>query len=182
VPDAFPDHFALFGLAPRFALDRAALAAAHRRLLTQVHPDRHVLADAASRRAALQWASRANEAFEILSRPSSRAAYLCELRGHPVVLEGNQPLDASRLAWLMQWREDLDEARAARDAGALAALEASAQAERTAAEAAVAALLDGDSPAPADAAVHRLVFAEKLCEQSHEALIALEAHGAAADL
>ena len=34
------DHFALFGLPPRFAIDEASLEQAYRRVQSQVHPDR----------------------------------------------------------------------------------------------------------------------------------------------
>jgi molecular chaperone HscB len=189
VPSEFPDHFALFGLEPRFTLDAAALAQAHLRLLAQVHPDRHALADAASRRAAMQWASRANEALEILLRPSSRAGYLCALRGAPVELDGARAIAPAQLEWLMQWREDLEDAGSRGDAAALARLAAQAEGERSALEAMLAGMLDaapgaGATPDPAAAgdAVRRLVFAEKLCDEARSALSAIENHGAAADL
>jgi molecular chaperone HscB len=178
VQSAFPDHFALFGLEPRFSLDAEALALAHRQLLARVHPDRHVLADAASRRAAMQWASRANEAFETLSQPSARASYLCALRGAPVEIDGSHRMPPDLLNWLMQWREELEEAREAGDAQALERLGAEAQGERGKVEAALAQALDGRGAwSEAGDLVRRLVFAEKLCAEAREAV-----HGTAADL
>ena len=47
------DDFELFGLPRRFAIDRAELDARRRALQAEVHPDRFVGADAASRRAAM---------------------------------------------------------------------------------------------------------------------------------
>ena len=48
------DHFALFGLPPRFAIDEASLDQAYRRVQAQVHPDRFAAAGAAERRVALE--------------------------------------------------------------------------------------------------------------------------------
>lgn len=105
------DHFALFGLQPRFALDEASLEQAYRRVQGQVHPDRFAAAGAAERRVAMQWAARANEAFRTLRSPVARAAYLCERHGQPIEAESNTAMPAEFLMQQMQWREELDEAR-----------------------------------------------------------------------
>jgi molecular chaperone HscB len=42
-----PDHFQLFDLPPRFALDVAALDSAYRSVQAQVHPDRFAAGTAA---------------------------------------------------------------------------------------------------------------------------------------
>src|SRR6187399_2691677 len=73
------DDFALFDLPRRFALDAADLAARRRALQAEVHPDRFAAGGAAAQRAAMQWAVRVNEAYELLKDPLKRAAYLCEL-------------------------------------------------------------------------------------------------------
>ncbi len=104
-----PDHFALLGLPPRFALDVAQLEAAHKRVQAQVHPDRFAVASAAEKRVAMQWATRANEAFTVLRDPQQRAAYLCELNGVPIEAESNTAMPTSFLMQQMQWREALDE-------------------------------------------------------------------------
>ncbi|MGH8707646.1 MAG: Fe-S protein assembly co-chaperone HscB, partial [Burkholderiales bacterium] len=56
------DHFALFGLAPAFAVDAAALESAYRDIQSRIHPDRHAHAGDAERRASMQWTTRVNEA------------------------------------------------------------------------------------------------------------------------
>lgn len=104
-----PDHFALLGLAPRFALDLAQLEAAYKRVQAQVHPDRFAVASAAEKRVAMQWATRANEAFTVLRDPQQRAAYLCELHGVPIEAESNTAMPTSFLVQQMQWREALDD-------------------------------------------------------------------------
>ena len=93
------DHFTLFGLPPRQALDRAELDARRRDLQAQVHPDRFAHEGAAAQRLAMQWAVRVNEAYACLKDPLSRAAYLCELRGVAIDAERNtaMPLALSRL-------------------------------------------------------------------------------------
>jgi molecular chaperone HscB len=111
VTDPRHDHFALFDLPPRFALDEASLEQAYRRVQAQVHPDRFASAGAAERRVAMQWAARANEAFRTLRSPLARAAYLCERHGQPIGAESNTAMPAAFLMQQMQWREELDEAR-----------------------------------------------------------------------
>lgn len=113
-------HFALFALPLRFRLDEAALGAAWRALQAQFHPDRAAHLSAVEQRRALQWATRINEAYNVLRDPLARAAHLLELNGAPVDLERNVGADAEFLAQQMQWREALEDARS--DANALAAL------------------------------------------------------------
>jgi molecular chaperone HscB len=55
-----------------------ALDAAYRDVQNQVHPDRFVNATDAEKRVAMQWATRANEAYQTLKNPQKRAQYLCE--------------------------------------------------------------------------------------------------------
>jgi len=114
------DHFSLFGLAPRFVLDLDALEAAYRRIQAQVHPDRFAAGSAAERRVAMQWATRANEAFRTLRSPLARATYLCETHGAPIEAESNTAMPAEFLTEQLEWRESLDDARG--DPAALQAL------------------------------------------------------------
>ncbi len=102
--------FEIFGLSPRFELDRAALDARWKDLQREAHPDRFATADAQSQRQAMQWSVRINEAYQRLKDPLKRAAYLCELHGAPIQAENNTAMPAAFLMQQMQWREDLDEA------------------------------------------------------------------------
>ena len=104
------DDFTLFGLAPRFALDRTELDAHWRRLQGEVHPDRFVAQGTAAQRVAMQWAVRVNEAYRRLKDPLARGAYLCELRGVPIEAENNTAMPAAFLEQQMAWREALDDA------------------------------------------------------------------------
>jgi molecular chaperone HscB len=104
------DHFSLLGFAPHFALDPQALDAAYQRVQSQVHPDRFAVASAAERRVAMQWATRANEAYRVLRDPVQRAACLCEMHGAPIEAESNTAMPAAFLMQQMAWREALDAA------------------------------------------------------------------------
>lgn len=124
------DHFALFGLQPRFELDTEALSSAWRRLQALVHPDRFAGAGAAQARLAMQWSTLVNTAYRTLLDPLARAAYLCELRGAPIDAERNTAMPADFLHEQMRWREELDDARDADDAQALRTLAARVEQRR----------------------------------------------------
>ena len=93
-----PDHFQLFDLPPRFALDTAALDSAYRSVQGQVHPDRFASGTAAENRVAMQWATQANEAYRTLKSPLRRAAYLCERAGVPIDAESNTTMPTEFLS------------------------------------------------------------------------------------
>jgi molecular chaperone HscB len=165
VTDLRHDHFALFDLPARFALDEASLERAYRRVQAQVHPDRFAAAGAAERRVAMQWAALANEAFRTLRSPVARAAYLCERHGQPIGAESNTAMPAEFLMQQMQWREELDEARGGHREAAQA-LVREVEARRTEALARVASALDerGDYAAAA-AGVRELHFIDRFRDE-----------------
>lgn len=166
--DIQDDHFALFGLAPRFALDRAALDDAYRALQSRVHPDRFAGASAAEQRVALQWATRANEAFQTLRDPLQRATYLCTLRGEDPTRETDTRMPPDFLMQQLEWREALDEAS---DRGALDALSRDLEARRSALQAEVAAALDDRNDATeATGLVRQWMFVERFGEDVDAAL------------
>lgn len=115
------NHFDLFQLAPQFEVDLTSLDRAFREVQAQVHPDKFVSASSAEQRVAMQWATRANEAYQTLKNPLKRATYLCELHGVDLQAESNTAMPAAFLMQQMEWREELDESR--QDAKALDALE-----------------------------------------------------------
>ncbi|WP_372657624.1 Fe-S protein assembly co-chaperone HscB [Hydrogenophaga sp.] len=105
--------FEIFGQAPRFALDRDAVAERWKALQREAHPDRFAAADAATQRKAMQWSVRINEAYQRLKDPLKRAAYLCELNGVSIGAEDNTAMPAQFLMQQMEWRETLEEASGA---------------------------------------------------------------------
>lgn len=106
-----PDHFALFGLEPRFGLDSDQLERAYRTVQAHVHPDRYAAAGAAEQRAALQWATLANEAYQVLSSPVRRAVYLCDRHGVAVAGESGRSVPPDFLALQLDWRQALEQIR-----------------------------------------------------------------------
>jgi molecular chaperone HscB len=163
VPSSFPEYFSLFGFEPRFAIDPDRLARAYREVLAQVHPDRYAALGPAERRAAMQYASHANEAYEVLCSDAGRAAYLCSRHGAEVEGSGAAALPLALLEQHMQWRETLAEARAAGNTAAIAELARVAGAERAACVARIAVLIDESADYRAAAAeVRALLFLDKL--------------------
>jgi molecular chaperone HscB len=160
------NHFALFGLPKQFAVDGRALEDAYRRVQGQTHPDRFATATAAERRVAMQWAARANEAFQTLRSPLRRAEYLCELNGAPIEAESNTAMPGAFLAQQMRWREELDEARTAADRGGLQALIEEVAAVRSATLAQLEAALDQARDfRAASALVRQFMFIEKFGDE-----------------
>jgi len=117
------DHFSLFGLPERYALDQEALTQAWREVSARVHPDRFATASAPERRVAMQWSARANEAYRTLRDPLGRARYMCEQAGVDLQTETNTAMSGEFLMQQMTWREMLDDARQTGDAAAFDALE-----------------------------------------------------------
>ncbi|MGZ5101278.1 MAG: Fe-S protein assembly co-chaperone HscB, partial [Usitatibacter sp.] len=70
-------------------MDPARLEQHYRELQSQVHPDRFASGTEAERRVAMQWATRANEAYQTLKNPLKRARYLVELNGIDLQTESN---------------------------------------------------------------------------------------------
>lgn len=124
------DDFVVLGLPRKFALDTATLDAKRRELQAQVHPDRHVGADPATQRLAMQWSLRVNEAWQRLRDPVKRAAYLCAIQGAPVDAEWHTAMPADFLVQQMQWRESLEDATDIEDLTALLRQVDHAQRER----------------------------------------------------
>jgi len=164
------NHFELFGLPPAFRIETARLESAYRQLQSQVHPDRFAAATAAEKRISMQWATRANEAYETLKRPLSRARYLLALRGVDTQEETNTAMPADFLIAQMEWREAVSDARANRD---LSELDRLAGELRTSERTLLIDLekhLDGDGNLPAAASgVRKLRFVEKLSEEIADA-------------
>ena len=151
--------FEIFGLAPKFAVERTALDARWKELQREAHPDRFATADAQAQRQAMQWSVRINEAYQRLKDPVKRASYLCELNGAPIEAENNTAMPAAFLMQQMQWREDLEDANSVADLEKMA--DDVAQARRDMLEGLRATADDqGDYPALAQQ-VRALMFVER---------------------
>jgi len=152
------DDFEIFGLPRAFTVDQSDLAQRWRDLQAKVHPDRFASEGAASQRIAMQWAVRVNEAYGRLKSPLKRAAYLCELSGHPIDAESNTAMPPDFLMQQMAWRESLEEAKAADDVERLD--EQVRDAEGTLLKD-IGALLDAGQGGNAAAKVRALMFLDR---------------------
>ncbi len=169
------NHFDLFQLPVKFALDMDALDSAYREVQGKVHPDRFVNASDAEKRVAMQWATRANEAYQTLKHPQKRAQYLCELHGVDLQVESNTAMPMSFLMQQMEWREALGEAREARDMDALEELDRQLRLNRKAQLLGIEQQLDAGDYAGAAVGVRALMFLDKFGEEVGRAFEALEA-------
>lgn len=153
----------------RFAIDRAALEQAYRRLQATVHPDRFGTGSPAEQRVALQWATLANEAVRVLRDPIARAAYLCERHGAPIHAESNTAMPREFLQTQLQWREALEQADDDADADGLDRLQAEAQTERDRCVEALADAIDRRADFAAGAELTRqLMFIDRLLRELGE--------------
>ena len=109
------DPFETLGVDARFDLDPRALEQRHRDLSRALHPDRYTGAPAAERRMALSRAVDVNEAFRVLRDPIRRAEALLRKAG-VLAAEGSEPKASPVLLMeMMEVREELAEARRAKD-------------------------------------------------------------------
>ena len=109
------DPFAVLGVARTFDVDLASVEKTHRELSRTLHPDRYAGSGAGERRMALDKAVEVNEAWRVVRDPIRRAEALFTLAG--VALgDGAEPRPTPALLMdMMEQREALAEAKAARD-------------------------------------------------------------------
>ncbi|CAB3789761.1 Co-chaperone protein HscB [Paraburkholderia caffeinitolerans] len=167
-------HFVLFGLPEQFTLDADSLANAYRAVQAQVHPDRFAAAGEAQKRVAMQWATRANEAYQTLRDPLKRATYLLHLRGIDVGAENNTAMEPAFLMQQMEWREAIEDAVGAKNVDALDALAAELRDDERVRFAKLGALLDSGSNQPAAEAVRQLMFVERVAAEVDSQIERLE--------
>jgi molecular chaperone HscB len=163
------NHFELFQLPVRFDVDMAALNAAYHEVQGRVHPDKFAHASDTEKRVAMQWATRANEAYQVLRHPLKRATYLCELNGADLQTESNTAMPPAFLMQQMEWREGLDEAREANDIEALEQLDEEMRSVRKQKLERVGSLIDGGDFEQAAKEVRQLMFLEKFGEEVAQA-------------
>lgn len=175
VLNTMQNHFDLFHLPESFALDLAALDKAYHDVQNQVHPDKFVNAADAEKRVAMQWATRANEAYQTLKNPFKRAAYLCELHGVDLQAESNTAMPREFLMQQMEWREALDDAKTTKSVDALEKLDAELRTARKAEVTQIGELLDAKNFVLAAQGVRQLMFLEKFAEEISNAYESMNA-------
>ncbi len=168
------NHFELFQLSQRFTLDTLALEQAYHEVQNQTHPDRFVNATSTEKRVAMQWTTRANEAYQILKSPFKRAAYLCELNGVALEDGSNTAMPTAFLMQQMAWRETLDDARTEKNLTALEQLDDELRTARKDELQRIGMLLDVEDFQQAGQYVRQLMFLEKFGEEIGNAFTVLE--------
>jgi molecular chaperone HscB len=174
-PDFGRNHFELLGLPVAYSVDGARLERGYRELQARVHPDRFAAGTEAERRVAMQWATRANEAYRTLRDPLDRARYLLHLKGYDTGEESNTAMPPDFLMQQMEWREAVAESRAAGNSAGLKKLHGDIAEDRRGMLELLARAIDGESNYDAGCSlVRKLRFLDKLDEEIDEALERLE--------
>jgi molecular chaperone HscB len=151
-------------------VDASRLEKGYRDLQSQVHPDRFAAKTDSDRRVAMQWATRANEAYRTLRDPVDRARYLLGLKGYDTGEETNTSMPPDFLMQQMEWREAVAEARAADDAAALGKLRSELAQARDEMLRMLGRSLSESNYEAGCSLVRKLRFLEKLEEEIDDAL------------
>jgi molecular chaperone HscB len=106
------DAFGLLGLPAQFDLDPQVIEKAFHDKSKDLHPDRFASAPAAERVAALSRSRALNDAYKTLKNPVGRAEYLLAQAG--VTIGDNERLDPTFLMEILELREELAQARVAK--------------------------------------------------------------------
>lgn len=167
------NYFSLFQLPQQFAVDLAQLDHRYRALQAEVHPDKFVSATPADRMQSMQMATLANEAYQTLKQPTSRARYLLQLQGIATDEENNTAMPADFLMAQMEWREAMDDARAQQDVTALDALLKDMRAQAKSLQQQVAQEIE-TAPVQAALTVRKLRFIDKVSEDVNQLIAQLE--------
>ena len=173
--DIKQNHFELFGLPVTFSVDATALNQSYRKLQSEVHPDRFAAATPAERLRSMQLATHVNEAYQTLKSPIARARYLLQLHGVDTREDTNTAMPMEFLMRQMEWREAIEEARAAHDVHGLDRLLGELRHEARSQENLLQQTLD-QHPDHAQAAesVRKLRFIDKVQAEIEQAIAALE--------
>ncbi|MEJ2792769.1 Fe-S protein assembly co-chaperone HscB [Iodobacter sp. LRB] len=169
--DFTQNHFALFGLPARFALDQRSIDSNYRSLLATYHPDRFASENDAVRRMSLQIATQVNEAYQTLKSPIARGRYLLKLAGVDTQEESNTAMPIDFLMNQMEWREAIGDAKTTQNIESLENIGRELAAETSALEQHLASLLDETHDlSAATVAVRKLRFMEKLEQEIGDAI------------
>lgn len=176
IPDSgfSADYFALLNLPRQQGLNSDELDQRFRSLQALVHPDRYMQAGDAQRRLAMQWATRVNEAYQVLKPPGKRALYLLTLLGFDPQVESNTAMPTAFLMQQMELREEVMKARVAGDEAFLDAAYATLHRDIAEAHQQLIALIDHQHDYKTAAeVVRKLMFQEKLLHEIDDALEAV---------
>ncbi|MFA6041389.1 MAG: Fe-S protein assembly co-chaperone HscB [Methylophilus sp.] len=166
------NYFELFGLTPRFSIDQNVLEQSFRRLQAEMHPDRFAAGTETEKRLAIQQSSMLNDGYRTLRHASTRAEFLINLFSKD---NANSNVSTAFLMAQMEWREAIEEARAAKDINILEDLSRRIRQVISAQEKELAKSLDEHADFnAATQRVNELRFYEKLRVEIDTALDALD--------
>ena len=169
------NYFQLFALEPTFNIDLNSLESIYRAIQSASHPDRFVTCTSAEKLQSMQTATLANEAYLTLKSPALRASYLLGLQGINATSETNTKMPHDFLMQQMEWREAMEDAKAAKNIGDLEQLLAEMQTDAKSLQAELVDLFDAKKDyAAATDATRKLIFIDKVCTDIHKAIEHLE--------
>ena len=165
------DYFQLFTLPEQFDIDTKLLEVNFRKIQSASHPDRFVSAPAADKLASMQLATLSNEAYGTLKNAARRAKYLLEKQGIDAVADSNTALPMDFLMQQMEWREQLEDAKAAKDIAAMDKLLVELRSEAKALERELTGLFDDKKDyITATEVTRKLIFIDKVCADIQQAI------------
>lgn len=164
------NFFELFNLPAQFDVDGKALDTAYRDIQRLVHPDRFVTASEAEKRAAVQYASLVNDAYQTLKDPMKRAGHLCALNGAPMDNDAHIQMDPLFLMEQMTWRERLEDAQDSGNREALQVLDEEQTVLREKQLMVVKEHLDARHFKEAATEIHKLMFLNRFGEDIRRAI------------
>ena len=171
-PPRQQNHFNRLGFEPGFDLDLDLLEKRYLGFQRSVHPDRFANKPARERAMAEQQSVSLNEAFEILSDPLQRAAYLLEVKGQVASVDQDQTVaDPALLMEVLEAREALSEAQSVEAIEKLA-IKAGADAINLLSE--ISKAFAADDLAAANRLTTRLKYLRKFLEETRARRVALE--------
>jgi len=169
--NAQKDYFQLFSLPEQFDIDTKLLEANFRKIQSTSHPDRFVSANASEKLASMQLATLSNEAYGTLKNAARRAKYLLEKQGIDAVADTNTALPMDFLMEQMEWREQLENAKAAKDVPAMDKFLSKLRSESKALEHELTGLFDvKKNYATATEVTRKLIFIDKVCADIQQAI------------
>ncbi len=168
-------YFELFGLSQAFNIDLIALEKQYRKIQSAAHPDRFVSASSAEKLKSMQIATLANEAYQTIKKPASRAKYLLTLHEIDATKETNTAMPADFLMQQMEWREALEDSKYEKDITALDTLLHIMELEANDLTNSLTTLFDETKDLKSATDITRkLIFIDKVCEDINKAITLIE--------
>jgi molecular chaperone HscB len=135
------DYFEVFGLPRRYRVDTQELDRRYLGISRNIHPDKYAAAGAEMQAFALRMSAAVNRAHDVLRDSFLRAEYLLESAGGPSAAQDKR-VPADLLNQVMTLREEIEEAKGAKDENALDRIRQSVGRQQRETEASIGQLCD----------------------------------------